>query len=130
MLEVIQTDEAPPTIGPYVQAVRFDNVLYLSGQLGIDPATRQLVQGGIREETDRALKNLAAVLRAGNSSLEKVVKTTVFMIDLREFEQMNEVYANYFSKWKPARATVEVSHLPVKARVEIELVAVIETEPA
>jgi 2-iminobutanoate/2-iminopropanoate deaminase len=126
--EVIQTPEAPKAIGPYVQAVRAGGFLFLSGQVGIDAATGQVVDGGIQEQTDRVLKNLSAVLQAAHSSLEKVVKTTVYLTDLNEFQQMNEVYARYFSDWKPARATVQVSRLPLGVKVEIEAVAMIESD--
>jgi len=126
--EVIQTPEAPKAIGPYVQAARAGSFLFLAGQVGIDPATGQVVEGGIQEQTNQVLKNLSAVLRAANSSLEKVVKTTVYLTDLNEFQPMNEVYAQYFSDWKPARATVQVSRLPLGAKVEIDAVAIVDSE--
>lgn len=124
-MEPIHTDRAPQAIGPYVQAIRVGPFLFLSGQIGIDPETGRLVEGGIREQTEQVLKNLEAVLAAAQASLGNVVKTTVYLADLGEFQQMNEVYAQYFSSWKPARATVEVSRLPMGARVEIEAVAVV-----
>ncbi len=124
-MEPIHTDRAPQAIGPYVQAIRVGPFLFLSGQIGIDPETGRLVEGGIREQTEQVLKNLEAVLAAAQASLSNVVKTTVYLADLGEFQQMNEVYAQYFSSWKPARATVEVSRLPMGARVEIEAVAVV-----
>ncbi|MBI3951080.1 MAG: RidA family protein [Acidobacteria bacterium] len=124
--EVVETAQAPRAIGPYVQAVRVGDFLFLSGQVGIDPATAQIVEGGIREQTGQVLKNISAVLQAAHSSLGKVLKTTVYLTDLNEFQQMNEVYGRYFSDWKPARATVQVSRLPLGAKVEIEAVAVIE----
>lgn len=125
-MKPIHTDRAPQAIGPYVQAIRVGNFLFLSGQIGIDPETGRLVDGGIEKQTERVLKNLEAVLEAAHASLKNVVKTTVYLADLGEFQQMNEVYARYFSSWKPARATVEVGRLPMGARVEIEAVAIVE----
>jgi 2-iminobutanoate/2-iminopropanoate deaminase len=124
-METIHTQHAPNAIGPYVQAVRAGQFLFLSGQVAIDPATGQLIDGDIQAQTERVLNNLSAILQAANLSLERVVKTTVYMADLNEFTQMNEVYGRYFSTWKPARATVQVSRLPLGAKVEIEAVAMI-----
>jgi len=126
--EVVETAQAPRAIGPYVQAVCAGNFLFLSGQVAIDPVTGHLVEGGIQEQTEQVVKNLAAVLRAAHASLENVVKTTVYLTDLNEFQQMNEVYARYFSDWKPARATVQVSRLPLGAQVEIDAIALVESD--
>jgi len=120
----VSTLEAPQAIGPYSQAFRAGDTLYLAGQLGLDPATRELVEGGIEAETRRALENLKAVLAAGGFSLGEVVQAQVFLADLADFAAMNEVYAGYFPEDPPARATVQVAALPRGARVEIALVAV------
>jgi 2-iminobutanoate/2-iminopropanoate deaminase len=121
--ERIQTDNAPAAIGPYSQAIKAGGFVFVSGQIPIDPQTGQFVAGGIAEQTERVLKNLAAVLEAAGSSLDRVVKTTVFLADMKEFTGMNEVYATFFSGPPPARATVAAAGLPRDARVEIEAVA-------
>ena len=121
--ERIQTDNAPAAIGPYSQAIKAGGFVFVSGQIPIDPQTGQFVPGGIAEQTERVLKNLSAVLEAAGSSLDQVVKTTVFLADMKEFSGMNEVYATFFSSPPPARATVAAAGLPRDARVEIEVVA-------
>jgi 2-iminobutanoate/2-iminopropanoate deaminase len=121
--ERIQTDNAPAAIGPYSQAIKAGGFVFVSGQIPIDPQTGQFVPGGIAEQTERVLKNLSAVLEAAGSSLDRVVKTTVFLADMKEFSGMNEVYATFFSSPPPARATVAAAGLPRDARVEIEAVA-------
>jgi 2-iminobutanoate/2-iminopropanoate deaminase len=123
--ERIQTENAPAAIGPYSQAIRAGGFVFVSGQIPIDPATGEFVAGGIAEQTKRVLKNLAAVLEAAGSGLDKIVKTTVFLADMKEFSQMNEVYATFFLETPPARATVAAAGLPRDARVEIEAVAMI-----
>ena len=123
MPDVISTDRGPRAIGPYSQAIRANGFLFLSGQVSLDPATQQLVQGGIAAQTTRVLENLKAILEAAGSSLARVVKTTVYLKDMNDFAAMNEVYARYFPSAPPARATVEVARLPKDARVEIELIA-------
>jgi 2-iminobutanoate/2-iminopropanoate deaminase len=123
--ERIQTDRAPAAIGPYSQAIRAGGFVFVSGQIPIDPATGEFVAGGIGEQTERVLKNLSAVLEAAGSGLGKVVKTTVFLADMNEFSQMNEVYARFFTEAPPARATVAAAGLPRNARVEIEAVALV-----
>lgn len=123
MKHVIVTDKAPNPIGPYSQAIRAGGLLFLSGQTPMDPATGQLVDGGIAAQTARALDNLKAVVEAAGSSLDRVVKTTVYMKDLSEFAAMNEVYARYFSANPPARSTIEAARLPRDCRVEIDLIA-------
>jgi 2-iminobutanoate/2-iminopropanoate deaminase len=122
--QVIVTDSAPKAIGPYSQAVRTGNTLYLSGQLAIDPATGEIVKGGIEAETHQALQNLKAVLEAAGYSLENVVSCQVFLADMDDFPAMNTVYAGYFPRQPPARATVEVAELPKDARIEVSAVAV------
>lgn len=122
--QVIVTDGAPKAIGPYSQAVRTGSTLYLSGQLAIDPATGEIVKGGIEAETHQALRNLKAVLEAAGYSLENVVSCHVFLADMDDFTAMNTVYAGYFPRQPPARATVEVAELPRDARIEISAVAV------
>jgi 2-iminobutanoate/2-iminopropanoate deaminase len=120
---VISTAAAPAAIGPYSQAIRTGDLLFVSGQIPLDPATGQLLAGDVRVQTRQVLKNLAAILEAGGSSLSRVVKTTVYLRDLGEFAAMNEVYAEFFGEQPPARATVQVARLPRDAAVEIELVA-------
>ena len=125
MKDSIQTDRAPKAIGPYSQAIRAGGFLFASGQIPIDPLTGQFVDGGIAEQTEQVLKNLSAVLQAGGSSLDRVVKTTVFLSDMAEFTLMNEVYGKFFTEKPPARATVEAARLPRDARVEIEAIAMV-----
>lgn len=122
----IQTDKAPAPIGPYSQAVAADGkFLYTAGQVAIDPATGNVVEGDIKVQTRQVLKNLEAILNAGGSSLKSVVKTTVFLKDMNEFGSMNEVYGEFFSVSAPARSTVQVSRLPKDVKVEIEAIALI-----
>jgi len=124
--EVIATEHAPKPIGPYSQAIQANGLIFLSGQTPLDPATQQLVTGGIAEQTERVLKNLEAVLKAAGSSLDKVLRCGVFLKDMNDFAAMNAVYASYFgddSETLPARTTVEVARLPRNLLVEIEVVA-------
>jgi len=121
--EIIQTEQAPKAIGPYSQAIRSNGLIFASGQIPIDPETGQFVAGGIAEQTEQVIKNLARVLEAGGSGLNRVVKTTVFLADMEEFTAMNEVYGRFFGEEPPARATVEAARLPRDARVEIEAIA-------
>jgi 2-iminobutanoate/2-iminopropanoate deaminase len=121
--EIIQTEHAPNAIGPYSQAVKANGLIFASGQIPIDPQTGQFVPGGVAEQTEQVLKNLAAVLEAAGSGLDRIVKTTVFLADMQEFAAMNEVYARFFKESPPARATVEAAGLPRAARVEIEAIA-------
>ncbi len=120
---VVSTDKAPKAIGPYSQAIRVGDFVYCAGQAGLEPATGVLVKGGIEAETRRVLQNLAAVLEAAGSSLSRVVKTTVFITNMDEFQKMNAVYAEFFPSAPPARSTVQVSRLPKDACVEIEVIA-------
>src|SRR5580698_9119174 len=121
----IATDQAPAAIGPYSQAIRTGNLIFTAGQIALDPATQQVVAAGITEQTTQVMENLKAVLEAGGSSLDRVVKATVFLTDFNDFAAMNEVYGAYLGKngAPPARSTVEVSKLPRNVLVEIELVA-------
>lgn len=125
MRERIQTDNAPAAIGPYSQAIRAGDFVFVSGQISIDPATGQFIAGTVAEQTERVFKNLEAVLTAAGTSLDKIVKTTVFLADMKDFTEMNEVYAKFFSGAPPARATVAAAGLPRDARVEIEAVALV-----
>ncbi len=123
MKRIIATEEAPQAIGPYSQAVVSSGLAYLSGQIPLDPATGQIVEGDIAAQTARVLENLKGVLAACGSSLDQVLKTTVYLKDLGEFGRMNEVYARYFPAAPPARSTVEVARLPRDARIEIDAIA-------
>lgn len=123
--EVVKTDQAPKAIGPYSAGIKNGNFVYTSGQLGLDPATGNFVEGGIEAETRQALKNLQAVLEAAGASLEDVVKTTVFLRDMGEFAKMNGVYAEFFKENPPARSAVQVAALPKGGAVEIEAVAIL-----
>jgi 2-iminobutanoate/2-iminopropanoate deaminase len=121
--QIIQTAHAPAAIGPYSQAVKTNGLVFASGQIPIDPSSGKFVEGGIKEQTNQVLKNLAAVLEAAGSGLNRVIKTTVFLADMEEFAAMNEVYGEFFQNEPPARATVEAARLPRDARVEIEAIA-------
>jgi 2-iminobutanoate/2-iminopropanoate deaminase len=125
--QAIATDNAPAAIGPYSQAIRVRNLIFTAGQVGVDPATQQVVTGGITEQTRRVFENLKAILEEGGASLENVVKTTVFLKNMNDFAAMNAVYGSYFAELEdaplPARSTVEVARLPKDVLVEIELVA-------
>lgn len=120
----IRTSLAPAAMGPYSQAVLVDNVLYCSGQVAIDPSEGHLIEGGLDDEADQVLRNLGAVLAAAGMDYEDVVKCTVYVVDMRDYALVNEVYARYFSEEPPARETVEVAALPAGARVEISCIAV------
>jgi 2-iminobutanoate/2-iminopropanoate deaminase len=124
-IETVATSGAPRAIGPYSQALRAGGFLFTAGQVGFDPATGELVDGGIGEQTRQVLANIRAILEAGGSGLGQVVKTTVFLVDMADFAAMNEVYAEAFGAHRPARSTVAVAALPRGARVEIEAVAAV-----
>jgi 2-iminobutanoate/2-iminopropanoate deaminase len=126
MKQSISSPNAPKAIGPYSQAVRAGQLLFLSGQVPIDPATGQMIDGDIAAQTRRVFENLGAVLEAGGRSFADVVRTTVFLADMNDFAAMNEVYGQYFTEPFPARATVQVARLPKDARVEIDLIASFE----
>jgi 2-iminobutanoate/2-iminopropanoate deaminase len=122
-LQVIQTENAPAAVGPYSQAIVANGFVYTAGQIPLDPATGTMIEGGITEQTHRVLQNLKGVLEAAGTSLQQVVKTTVFLQDLNDFAAMNQVYTLYFTGTLPARSTVQVAKLPRAALVEIEVVA-------
>jgi len=123
MREVISTSSAPASIGPFSQAIRAVGLVFVSGQVAMDPETGQLIDGDVAAQTDRTLKNLASVLAAAGSGLDKVVRCSVFLRNMDDFAKMNEVYGRYFPAAPPARTTVEVSRLPRDARVEIDAIA-------
>jgi len=123
MRDVIATKEGPQAIGPYSQAIRVNGLVFVSGQVAIDPANQQFIAGDVAAQTDRAMRNLAGILKAAGSSLEKVVRATVFLKNMNDFAAMNEVYGKYFSSAPPARSTVEVARLPKDALVEIDVIA-------
>jgi 2-iminobutanoate/2-iminopropanoate deaminase len=120
---IVQTSAAPPAIGPYSQAIVAGDLIFCSGQIPLDPATGEIVEGGIEEQTHRVLKNLRAVLESAGSGLDHVLKTTVFLKRMDDFAAMNAVYATYFPDAPPARSTVEVSRLPRNVLIEIECIA-------
>lgn len=124
MKGVVATEKAPKAIGPYSQAVSANGFIFCSGQIAIDPATQNVMQGDVSAQTERALKNLSAVLEAAGSSLDKVVKTTVFLKNMSDFANMNEVYGRFFTAKPPARSTVEVARLPKDVLVEIDVIAI------
>ena len=123
--KIVSTDKAPKAIGPYSQAIRTENLVFTAGQLGLDPATMELVQDGIEAQTRQALTNLKHVLETADSGLNYVIKTTVFLLDMRVFANMNGVYAEFFPENPPARSTVQVAALPKGGLVEIECVALL-----
>jgi 2-iminobutanoate/2-iminopropanoate deaminase len=123
--KVIQTEKAPKAIGPYSQAIQAGNFLFLSGQISLDPKTGELVKGDIRQQTQQVLENIKGVLESQKLGMEDVVKVTIFLKDIGNFNQVNEVYATYFPSSPPARSTVEVAKLPRDADIEIEAIAVI-----
>jgi 2-iminobutanoate/2-iminopropanoate deaminase len=123
--KVIQTEKAPKAIGPYSQAIQVGNFLFLSGQIPLDPKTGELVKGDIRQQTQQVLENIKGVLESQKLGMEDVVKVTIFLKDIGNFNQVNEVYATYFPSSPPARSTVEVAKLPRDADIEIEAIAVI-----
>jgi len=123
MREVIATQNAPQAIGPYSQAIRANGFIFVSGQIPLNPATQQIVQGGVAEQTAQVIANLDAILKAAGSGLDKAVRTGVYLKDMNEFAAMNEVYARFFPQNAPARSTVEVARLPKDVRVEIDVIA-------
>jgi 2-iminobutanoate/2-iminopropanoate deaminase len=124
MKRVVRTDQAPQAIGPYSQAVAVEGLLFLSGQIGLDPATGDLIPGGIEAETERVLRNIEAVLGAEGLDMNAVVRTTIYLVDLADFAEVNQIYAHPFKQPFPARVTVGVAHLPKRARIEIDAIAV------
>lgn len=123
MRDVISTPDAPKAIGPYSQAIKAGGFVFTAGQVALDPATGQVISGDVAAQTERALKNLAAILKAAGSGFEKVVRCTVFLKSMNDFTAMNEVYGRYFSAAPPARSTVEVARLPKDTLVEIDIIA-------
>lgn len=123
MREVIATKDAPQAIGPYSQAIKANGFLFISGQIAIDPASSQVIQGDVGAQTERVLKNLEAILKAAGSGLDRVVRTTVFLKNMGEFGAMNEVYGRFWKSAPPARSTVEVARLPKDVAVEIDVIA-------
>ena len=124
--QAVLSQRAPSPIGPYSQAIRANGMMFCSGQVGLDPATGTLVGGGVAAQTQQALRNLTAVLEAGGSSLQMIVKTTIFLVDMNDFATVNAAYAAFFLHLAPARSTVAVAGLPLGASVEIEAIAVLE----
>ena len=123
MREVIATNAGPKAIGPYSQAIKANGFVFLSGQIALDPATQQLIDGDVSAQTERVLQNLSGILQAAGSSLAQVVKTTVFLKNMSDFAAMNEVYGRHFTQTPPARSTVEVARLPKDVLVEIDVIA-------
>ncbi len=124
--KMVKTDEAPQAIGPYSQGIIVGNVIFISGQIPINPETNEMISGSIEEETEQVLKNIGAILKSAGLGYENVVKTTVYLTDLNNFSKMNEVYSKFFKKEPPARAAIEVNSLPKGAKVEIEAIAYFE----
>ena len=125
MKKAVYTKSAPEPVGPYNQAIVWNNLIFTAGQIAIDPASGNIVEGGVQEQTRQVLKNLEAVLKAAGSGLEYVIKTTVFLKNMDDFSAMNDVYATFFTDTPPARSAVEVARLPKDVLVEIECVAII-----
>ena len=125
--DIISTNKAPQAIGPYSQAVRFGNLLFVSGQIPLDPVTAEIVKGDIKVQTKRILENLNAILTEGGSSLDNVLRTTIFLANLEDYADVNEMYTEFFDKSMPARSTVQVSRLPMDVRIEIDAIAGINT---
>jgi len=123
MRDVVATKDAPQAIGPYSQGIRANGLVFVSGQVAIDPATQQVIAGDVAAQTERVLQNVAGILKAAGSGLEKVVRSTVFLKNMGEFGAMNEVYGRFFSVAPPARSTVEVARLPKDVLVEIDVIA-------
>ncbi len=124
---IISTNKAPQAIGPYSQAVRFDNLLFVSGQIPIEPKSGEILKGNIKEQTKQILENLNSVLTAGGSSLNNVLRTTIFLTNLEDYAAVNEVYTQFFKESQPARSTVQVSRLPKDVQIEIDAIAGINT---
>ena len=125
MKEIIFTEKAPKPIGPYSQAIKIGNFLFISGQIPVDPESRKLVEGDIGAQTHQVLKNIKAIVEAAGGTLNNVIKVTVYLDDMDDFAEMNEVYSQYFSESKPTRAAIEVSRLPKNVKIEIEAIAYI-----
>jgi 2-iminobutanoate/2-iminopropanoate deaminase len=126
--QAVSTPSAPAAIGPYSQAVRAGSLLFVSGQIPIDPSTGTLIEGTLAEQTHRVLRNIGAILEAAGASFDRVVRTTVYLADMDDFAAMNEVYGSYFSTPAPARATIQAARLPKDARVEIDVIASLDQD--
>ena len=126
--EIISTKNAPQAIGPYSQAVRFGNLIFVSGQIPIEPESGKILKGNIREQTKQILENLNNILAAGGSSFNNVLRSTIFLTNLEDYSEVNEAYAQYFNDLPPARSTVQVAKLPMNAQIEIEAIACTNTE--
>jgi 2-iminobutanoate/2-iminopropanoate deaminase len=124
MKKIISTTDAPAAVGPYSQAVRVGSTIYCAGQIPLDPKSGQIVAGGIDAQTQRVMENITAVLKAEGLTFENIVKTTIFLMDMADFQTVNEIYGSYFNQQPPARSTVQVAGLPKGARIEIEVLAV------
>lgn len=125
-VRTVTTSTAPQAMGPYSQGIEDNGLLYCSGQVPLDPETGTLVEGGIVEQTDRVMRNLANILVAGGSNIGNILKTTVYLADLADFQQMNEIYAKHLGNHRPARTTIQVAALPLGALVEIDAIAAVE----
>lgn len=123
MFKAIKTDKAPSAIGPYSQGVTVDNMIFLSGQIPLDPTNGEVVEGGVQNQTEQVMKNIGKVLEEVGATYENVVKTTIFIKDMNQFAQINEIYKKYFKEPYPARSTVEVARLPKDVLIEVELIA-------
>ncbi len=123
MKKKVETKGAPRAIGPYSQAIKIGNLLFISGQIGIDPATGELVKGGVEEEVKRIMENIKAILHEASATFDNVIKTTIFLKDINDFPRVNEIYGRYFSDNPPARSTIGVSQIPRGANIEIEAIA-------
>ncbi|WP_293444337.1 RidA family protein [Persephonella sp.] len=122
-MQMIETDKAPKAIGPYSQAVKYENLLFISGQIAIDPKTQEFIGGDVEKQTERVMENIKAILNEAGLDFNHVIKTTIYLKNIQDFEKVNRIYGKYFTEHKPARATVEVSNLPKNALVEIEVIA-------
>lgn len=123
MLQLVSTESAPKAIGPYSQAIKANGMVFVSGQIPLDPASGQLISGSIATQVKQVIANLSAILKASGSDLSKVVKTTVYLKDMKDFDEMNQTYAEYFTETKPARATIQAAGLPKNVAVEIDAIA-------
>ncbi len=121
-MQMIETDKAPKAIGPYSQAIKYENLIFLSGQIAINPKTQEFIGGDVKEQTRRVMENIKGILEELGLNFNHVIKTTIYLKNIQDFSQVNEVYGSYFSEYKPARSTVEVSNLPKGALVEIEAI--------
>ncbi len=122
-MQMIETDKAPKAIGPYSQAVKYESLLFVSGQIAIDPETQEFIGGSVEQQTERVMENIKAILEEAGLNFDHVIKTTIYLKNIDDFSRVNDIYGRYFKEHKPARATVEVSNLPKGALIEIEVIA-------